>query len=257
MVYSVHTKFWEVINLIKQIPAFRTISLALVLFLLGTLVYPSSYSSASASYSDKDYQKIAEHMREDGSTQDDINSVINKLKKGEILDADKPNPTALRTTDSNNNESLTVTSENPTIHQKFEDGSYKKLSLVIEPSATVAASNGQSLYFKVEGTSVFGTASFNTSAFIDTHIGNSYITGVSGTSIHSIMGVYSDEKLLIDRLTEIRSQRIPAEAHLTYKHTAFGGVSAKTRTLRVKIGDHIDDRYGIAVTFTDGTGSYQ
>lgn len=71
------------------------------------------------------------------------------------------------------------------------------------------------------------------------------------------MGVYSDEKLLIDRLNEIRSQSIPAEAHLTYKHTAFGGVSAKIRTLRVKIRGHIDDRYGIAVTFTDGTGSYQ
>ncbi|WP_336781288.1 hypothetical protein [Paenibacillus illinoisensis] len=244
--------------MIKQIPAFRTISLALILFLLGVLVYPSSYSSAAASFSDEDYQNIAEHMRKDGSSQDDINSVINKLKNGEILDADKPNSTALRTTDANNNESLTVTSENPTIHQKFEDGSYKKLRLVIEPTnVSTTASNGASLYFKVEGTSVFGTASFNTSAFIDTHIGSSYITGVSGPSIHSIMGVYSDEKLVIDRLTEIRSKSIPAEAHLSYKHTSYGGVSAKTRELRVKIGDHIDDRYGIAVTFTDGKGSYQ
>ncbi|SEN71119.1 hypothetical protein [Paenibacillus sp. OK076] len=95
--------------MIRQIPTYRIISLALILFLLGTLVYPTSYSSASASYSDKDYQKIAEHMREDGSSQDDINSVIKKLKKGEILDDEKPNPNALRTTNLNNNKSLTIT----------------------------------------------------------------------------------------------------------------------------------------------------
>lgn len=238
------------------------------LFMIVILFVGSSSAVHAENYSNEDfYEKVVQNMREDGAVQADIDKVITKLKNGETLDSEKPAAesrasmlSGLDQTQSNTE--FFVTDENPVAIQKFDDGSYRKLELVFEPSPQAASlsatsSNGQSLYFNVRGTSPVAKANYNTSAYIDSHLGNSRITGVSGMNIITLFGTFTDQKLVITQANEVRSKKSPAQAHLEFKWIQSTNSAAQLNYLTVSIGDHINDRYGIKVSFTNGNGLYQ
>ncbi|MEJ8305850.1 hypothetical protein [Saccharibacillus sacchari] len=233
---------------------------SLVLMFLSLLVIYPKLSLADTFSDDfaenSKYTEISERMREDGASEEDIQNVITKLKKGEVLDSEKPvssnktiSPFSLQETNEVQPE-LAATLDNPVAVQRFPDGSYKKVGIELEKSEISVMSNTTSLYFNVYGTSPTARASYNTSAVIDTHLGASYITGVSGINIIAYGGNFLNEKLSIIRATEIRSKSIPAIAELYFKETNFVGTNA-SRRLTVEIGDHIADRYGIKVKYDD------
>lgn len=213
------------------------------------------------------YEEVSQNMKEDGADQADIDKVIKKLKNGETLDSEKATSSEsssllANSDDMQSNPEFFITDENPVAMQKFEDGSYRKLELVFESSPQAASlnqtsANGQSLYFNVRGSSPVAKANYNTSAFIDTHLGNSRITGVSGMNIITLFGIFTDQKLVITQANEVRSKQSPAQAHLEFKWIESSNASAQLNYLKVSIGDHINDRYGIKVSFTNGTGLYQ
>lgn len=247
------------------------VAICLVLILL-TSNGISSIASAASDENQLKYDQVIKNMQEDGLSQSDIDKVISKLKNGEILDSEKNTESDLNSFTTNSNDissesKLVVTDKNPVVIQKFEDGSYNKLELSIQPdisdlttSSLVATtdSNIMPLYFQVKGSSPFGKASFNTSADINTHhLGSSTITGVSRPSISTLFGTFLNDKLLITRAKEVRSSRAPAQAHLEYKYTNSENLVSFTTYLEVSIGEHINDRYGIQVTMTRGNGSYE
>ncbi|MED4013281.1 hypothetical protein P4606_21645 [Priestia aryabhattai] len=115
------------------------------LFALG-LIIPSGMASAeSSSENNVDYNRIAEHMKNDGASQEAIDNVIRKLKNGEELDSDKSenrksltlSRAQLQSTLSQDNEesengendSVSTTDTEPNKTFTFDDGSYVKLSI--------------------------------------------------------------------------------------------------------------------------------
>ncbi|MGE1115532.1 hypothetical protein ACQJ0K_27790 [Priestia megaterium] len=246
------------------------------------LVIPSGMASAESNSKNKvDYDKIAEHMKKDGASQDDIDNVIKKIKNGEELDADKPenqkkltlSKAQLRSTLSDNeedseageNDSFSTTDAEPTKKFIFDDGSYVKLS--IEPvdadavqalggNMSTMATTGKTI--KVSGSSTWGDASYKAKIYMsDSPVGNDYISKVYDRKIQTYFGTYSSPSLTISRKYEVRSKGISAKSYLFYKYTSMTNFTAKTKYLKMHVGDAINDKYGIYVSFTDGDASYK
>jgi len=251
-------------------------------FLLALgLIIPSGMASAKSTPKDKvDYNKIAEHMKKDGASQKDINNVIKKIKNGEELDADKPgnekklalSKAQLHSTlkkekdlESDENDSISTTDAEPTKKFTFDDGSYVKLS--IEPvgedsvkslggSMSTMATTAKTI--KVSGKSVWGEASYKAKIYLnDSPVGNDYISSVYDKYIHTYFGTFSDPSLKISRKYEVRSKNISAKSYLYYQYTNQSNFSSKTTYLRMHVGDSINDKYGIYVSYTDGSASYK
>ncbi|MED3976178.1 hypothetical protein P4639_22530 [Priestia megaterium] len=246
------------------------------------LIIPSGMASAESNPKDKvDYDKIAEHMKKDGASQDDIDNVIKKIKNGEELDADKPenqkrltlSKAQLHSTltesdedsEADENDSISTTDAEPTKKFTFDDGSYVKLS--IEPidedsvkslggDMSTMATTGKTI--KVSGKSVWGEASYKAKIYLsDSPVGNDYISSVYDKYIHTYFGTYSDPALKISRKYEVRSKSISAKSYLFYKYTNQSNFSSKTTYLRMHVGDAINDKYGIYVSYTGGSASYK
>ncbi|WP_140457145.1 hypothetical protein [Priestia megaterium] len=248
------------------------------------LVIPSTMTSAeSNSKDDVDYDKIAAHMKEDGSSQEDIDNVIKKIKNGEELDADKPenqkkltlSKAQLHSTltegdedsEDDENDSFSITDAEPTKKFTFDDGSYVKLSIeVVGEDADSVKSLGGNMStmatnektIKVTGKSTWGDAWYKAKIYLsDSPVGNDYISKVYDRNIHTYFGTYSDPSLKISRKYEVRSKSISAKSYLFYKYTNMTNFSSKTKYLKMHIGDAINDKYGIYVSYTDGKASYK
>ncbi|UOO43823.1 hypothetical protein I0292_26620 (plasmid) [Priestia megaterium] len=251
------------------------------LFALG-LVIPSGIASAESTQKDKvDYDKIAEHMKEDGASQDDIDKVIKKLKNGEELDADKSENQKVLTlsktqlhsalteedkdSEGGEDDSISTTDAEPTKKFTFNDGSYVKLSIESDDTNSVKSLGGDmstmsttGKTIKVKGSSVWGGASYKAKIYLsDSPVGNDYISSVYSPTINTYFGTYSNPDLKISRKYEVRSKNITAKSYLFFKYTNQNNFSSKTKYLRMHVGDKINDKYGIYVSYTDGSASYQ
>ncbi|TCP21711.1 hypothetical protein EV207_14020 [Scopulibacillus darangshiensis] len=222
-----------------------------------------------------DYSEIKIHMEKDGASEEDISNVIKKLKEGKTLDSEKAMVTEkpkaffsnaqISKSQDSENDSFSITDENPEKTFRFEDGSYIKLGLKIEDTnlekysqplqINTLSSSGIFKTVTVKDSSIFGWASYRAKIYLDTRY-NDYIDDVYSPNIHTLTGTFADERLTINRKYEIRSQNITAKAYLYFKFTNAQNMSAKTTYLKVHAGDKINDRYGIWVSFTDGSAKY-
>lgn len=202
-------------------------------------------------------------MRQDGSSEEDIENVIKKLKNGETLESEKPESEhkvffsneqieeemdGFYVTEVGTQEQIT----------RYEDGSYTKVELEIEDienDVNTLASTGSFMTVTVRGSNVLTEASYSSRLYIDTHLGNNYIDSVYSPSIDVYVGNYEDDQLVIGREHENRSEGISAKSYLTFKRVA--PQAANTYYLRLHTGDHLNDQYGIWVDFTSGSASYE
>jgi hypothetical protein len=246
----------------------KKIITVLVALVLTVLVFsPPVSAEESINLTEEDYSKIIQQMKVDGSSQEDIDNVIAKLKNGEILDADKSSNQnkahfSLYSTSNDESYSLTgVTDKEQEKTVRYDDGSYVKMEIIEEPSLedgqfSIMAATKKTVTAK--GTSIWGTASYKADVYIDTRSGGSnYIGKVWGYNIHTVLGTYSDQSLKITTKTEQRSKGITAKSRLRYKWTQSSNKAAKTTYLKLHTGDKINDRYGIWVDFTSGRASYK
>ncbi|MGG1595548.1 hypothetical protein [Terribacillus saccharophilus] len=244
----------------------------LVALVLTVLVFnPPVSAEEGINLTEEDYSKISQQMKVDGSSQEDIDKVIAKLKNGETLDADKPNnQSSTYFTLSSSSESVydeekdsltAVTGEEKEKTTRFDDGSYIKVEIIEEPSLnegqfSVMAASKKTVTAK--GSSLWGNASYKADVYIDTRSGGSnYIGKVWGYNIQTYLGTYSDANLDITRKTEHRSKGITAKSRLRYTWNSSTSLSSKTTYLKLHTGDKLKDRYGIWVDFTSGSASYK
>lgn len=241
----------------------RSILFFFLVFLIGLLGGQTGvFASDNGNLTSSEKSKISKHMKEDGATQKDIDNVINKLEKGEELDAYKTDEQKAffsndELEDAANN---STTDKNPEKTYWYDDGSYIKLKLDVENDESketkidTNAANGTFKTIKATGSGPFGKASYRAKIYIDTHLGNDYIDKIYDKEIH-MLGSYSNVNFKISRKYENRSQDITAKSFLYFDWKQ--GSTMKSSRLRVHAGDKINDQYGIWVSFTDGSASYK
>lgn len=240
----------------KRKSRFMTSS-ALVALLSFTLISNANAATESPEASSStNYAQLEASLLEAGiASQQEVDNIITKLKNGETLDADKFSPSnSISASNSASTNAVTTDSVEGEKVVKYADGSYKAVSIepqILSNPSLIGTNAYTKLYFKVTGSTVWGDASYYTSANIDTHLGNDEITGVSSTYIHTRLGVYSNELLTIVQKYENRAAKSPAKATLKWKWTESQNRAAETYNLVVNIGDHLDDQYGIVVEMTN------
>lgn len=252
----------------------KTLVFCLVSFLTLVLFVGHVSASDGSSLKEADISEIVTRMQKDGSSPQDIKQVVEKIKNGETLDADKAKgiSTVITHDELNdivkNGKSKTKAGndkQGKTFEKikRFNDGSYLKVKAEVEPelvtddgAVTTLASNGKYYYVKVYGNSAWADASYRAKVYIDTHIGNDHIASVYSPEIHTAGSVYSEDRLRISRKYEIRSESISAKSYLYFKNTLTGNWSSRSYYLRLHAGDHINDPLGIYVSYTNGSSDY-
>ncbi|MFB1099231.1 hypothetical protein [Terribacillus sp. JSM ZJ617] len=239
----------------------------LVALVLTVLVFnPPVSAEEGINLSEKDYNKISQKMKEDGSSQEDIDKVIAKLKNGDTLDADKPSNqnkahfSLSSTFDEEKDSTTAVTDKEQEKTIRYDDGSYVKVEIIEEPSLSDGQFSTMATKKTVtaKGSSIWGSASYKADVYIDTRSGGTnYIGKVWGYDINTLLGTYSDPNLKITTKSEQRSKGITAKSRLRYTWNSSTSLSSKTYYLKLHTGDKINDRYGIWVDFTNGTASYK
>ncbi|GGP08133.1 hypothetical protein [Oceanobacillus neutriphilus] len=233
------------------------------LFLLSLVIGGANVIADNSD--DIDYDQIKEQMRQDGSSERDIENVIKKLKDGETLDSQKlENENKAFISNEQIEEQMKEFNATEEGIQdqiiRYDDGSYSKVELEVldieKDEIVTQDANGQFMTIRAKGDDILTQAEYTARLYIDTHTGGSnYIDSVSNYSIRVNIGNYEDPNLLISRKTEHRSEGISAKSYLTFKRVA--PASAVTYYLRVHTGESIGDQYGIWVDFNGKGGSYE
>jgi hypothetical protein len=213
-----------------------------------------------ADSADYDTNDVIENMKSVNSSQEDIDSVLEKLEKGETLDSDKNlEELSLQIEKSDLQLSQygildTTSFEDESVEFiRYEDGSFQKLTLEVEnpnnDMISILSSNGAIRRFRPSITTPFGNASFNANIFIpnDTR-NNSYISSVSNHVINTNGGTYSNAALRIVNPTEIQGRNVPASGRLTWDFTLFGDWAKRSTNLTIESGHHIGGQFGVRVT---------
>ncbi|PID21169.1 hypothetical protein CSV61_10120 [Sporosarcina sp. P3] len=250
-------------KLMKKLIILCFTTLLVFSFNITDIAKASEVSETSLSLKDK--LEVTNRMHDEGSSDWDIQNVLRKIEKGEVLESEKAMADEQVFFFSFEELEELEYFQNNKLEKKveFKDGSYLKSEIILEAedisnlkNRNIAlAANGAFKTFTVKGVGTHADASYKVSIFIDTHLGNSYINKVyPHPNIAAHLGTHSDTKQGTTRKYENRAKKIPAQAYLYFKYTNFANLSSQDMYLKVFVGDHYQNQYGIKVTYTNGKG---
>ncbi|MDF2855505.1 MAG: hypothetical protein K0Q87_1356 [Neobacillus sp.] len=265
-------------------------SVLLSTFLLFGISVPSTFAESGSSISNDnsskpfvnynltqtDYEKISDHMKNDGASSEQIKSVLAKLKKGQPLDSETGETEPLQTI----TEKPVLTKNTDLIKRggpittsttsRYPDGSYKKITLSAQPDETSnKLFNSDAIKISplgkvqicawesvnISGSDEMGSVGYHATIGINTAGYNTdEISSVGSSWVHMLYGsTAQDKKLEITRHYEVYDQRISAKSDFHFDEDWIG--IQKTMYLKLHVGHFIGDSYGIWGQYAEGNGN--
>lgn len=209
-------------------------------------------------------------MKNDGATNEQITSVLNKLKNNEQLDSESgnvdPSQTIVEEPKANTNlmqqQDLDSLVKSPVTTSKtlvYPDGSYKKISLSFQADqSSNQLFNSEAiqvtplgkveicgwLHVEIYGSDEMGSVGYTGKVGINTSGENDQITSVGSDWVHMLYGSSAQDRVLhITRKTEIASRKISAKADMHFDEDWIA--IQKTMYLKLHVGHYIGDKYGV------------